>query len=674
MRGLVVGRCVGAAVAAAALIFTGAGPAARADDTSLGAVGGTARPIWSSDIRMDTETVQAICFGGFAEFRVDFRFVNEGAARRVRLGFPFRFGGNGEEQIDPPVGFQAWQGTRPLRVTVLRNGLRYGGGGYYVHQAVFTHGATMITVSYLTQPSGSAVGHSRADTGMASGMASWYDYWLHTGATWAGPIGTAVVRFSFADTFRGAGVGLTRAQVPRGVPVTSPAGWTTPLPHTVQWAFSSYEPSVARPSRWWYTQPGSDITLGFGALAGRTATTPKWTCSSAATGFDPRVDGSPGSGGMPWAEGVPGLGKGEWLQATFNRPVRLRELRIQPGNVGDPASFREFARPKTLTAVFSDGSTRVLHFADAPTLQRFPVDVQTRSVRLVIDSAYAGTDFPGTCISIVEFGCRRAPGFAPFARLIADPKATGHLTAEAGRAALPAPAPRPAPPWVIDDRETLDGGDLLGISPWARFPADKAPFRQPSTLAVLRARDSAVRLPEAGVAGEPVAVYALSSWSFEVRYPRGIDLLVNTRPVRVGRLALLRELLRETRAMPPYEDGRKVPFDLVSIGRHVVGLARPGRALGASCGDGDTLVPGQLFWRTRDATYHLYDHAGSVTIDHLVAVARSMLSPATAAQAVPMPLAATSHGRWWLRLAAGEILLVCMLAGLVFWMGRRAAL
>ena len=77
------------------------------------------------------------------------------------------------------------------------------------------------------------------------------------------------------------------------------------------------------------------------------------------------------------------------------------------GNNRHVWSFAQFARPKTMTAEFSDGSSTTLHLADAPTLQRFPVDVTTDSVKLTIRTVYHGTDYPAACISEVEFGGRR---------------------------------------------------------------------------------------------------------------------------------------------------------------------------------------------------------------------------------------------------------------------------
>ena len=200
---------------------------ARADDSSLGATGGTISAVPARNIRLDAETVQAVCFGSFAEYRVDFRFVNDGPARTMRLGFPFSSPVGGTHGTERPIGFQAWQGGKPLPVRAIATGVMYGGRpshGYFVHSARFPHGATTITVSYLSQESATAQYRKAGDAATASGMAAWYEYWLHTGATWSGPIGTAVVRYGFADTFRGRGLGLTAGEAVRGVPVTTP-GW-----------------------------------------------------------------------------------------------------------------------------------------------------------------------------------------------------------------------------------------------------------------------------------------------------------------------------------------------------------------------------------------------------------------------------------------------------------------
>lgn len=611
-------------------------PVALADDTELGATGGSVYPIRSADIRMAAETVQAVCFGRFAEYRVDFRFVNDGKARKVRLGFPFADTVSSEHGTERPVGFQAWQNGRPLTVrTVEARGQGKGWThGYFVHEALLPHGSTVITVSYLSHASATATVRRRdvspGDPGF--GMASWYTYWLHTGSTWKGPIGEAVVRYRFADTFAGRDIRLTAAEALGDyVRVTAPPDWTRPLPRTCQWQFADFEPKPAHPSDWWEPESRFDVTLGFASPMRRRVTGGAWTWSSvAAERFGDKNDDNLQDGQLDscWAEGVPGPGTGEWLEARFKRPRRLRELRILPGNNAYGSAFKRFARPRTLTAVFSDGSHALLRLKDAATLQRFPVNVTTRSVRLVIRSVYLGTDYPATCISEVEFGTQPAPGYAPFRRLIDDPRATGRLTAWAGRAA---PAPRPSTRTTdlqeAQDAEICACGDLIGISDYEPFPADAAPFKEPASLAAIRAKDRAVTLPEPTLVGEPIAVNALSYRTYEIRYASGIDLLVNTRLTDRPRVSLLSELAEETRYMEPYTDHRKIPFDLVTVGHQVVGLGRPGTVSCSDCEDDARSVPGQVFWRDGDSSYHLYARAKAVTTDKLVAVARSLIEP-----------------------------------------------
>jgi hypothetical protein len=645
--------------------FLSSRPVALADDTSLGATGGTVYPIRSTDVRLDAETVQATCFGEFVEYRVDFRFVNEGAARTLRLGFPFDYADYRENDSEPPVGFQAWQDGEPLvvRVVPARPGDGPATDGYFVHETRLPHGTTMITVSYLTQYSGSARGRRAGvqpnDPGF--GMANWCEYWLHTGSTWKGPIGEAVVRYRLAESFDGRNVGLTDAEADVEVAVTAPAGWTKPLPRTYQWRFAAFEPTPNDDPGWWEPQSDYDVTLGFGDPMESGATTGKWAWSSAASTGD-LDDGAyegiqDGDLGSCWAEGVPGPGVGEWAEARFKRPQYLRELRILPGNNAYLAAFTKYARPKVLKTVFDDGTSATLRLRDAPTLQRFPVDVTTRTVRLVVESVYLGTDYPGTCISEVEFGTEEAPGYASFADLMADDRATGRLPSWAGP---PAPAPK-QPARNVEWREAGDAeaiacGDLIGVDQWEPFPADDAPFKEPAELADIVRRGSPVPLPDPERTGEAEEVNALSAWTYEVRYSSGIDLLVNTALRQVPFTSVLAEL-DETDYFLPYEDQRALPYDVQSIGDCVVGVARPGVIVEECACPGDSgTVPGQVFWRDRDLSYHLFARSEEVTTDELVEVATSLIDPSLlrAAEAADSRSNRTARA-WVVTLAAVAI-------------------
>lgn len=640
-------------------------PVALANDSSIGATGGSVYPIWTTDVRLAAETVQAVCFGSFVEYRVDFRFVNEGTGQGVKLGFPFTDTVSGERGTERPIGFQAWQNGEPLTVRAVP--ARYKDGkttaGYFVHEAWFPRGATTITLSFLAHESGTAVarrsGLTPDDPGF--GYANWYEYWLHTGSTWKGSIGKAVVRYRLADSFCGRDIELSAADASESVPVTAPQGWSKPLPQTYQWQFLDFEPKSAGESDWW--KPGSpfDVTLGFDGWRTRRSTQVRWTWSSVAAERFGSEDGDrlqDGSLATCWAEGAVGPGIGEWVEARFKRPTRLRELRIVPGNNEYVSAFTRYARPKTLTAVFSDGSSVLLHLKDAPTLQRFPVDVTTRTIRLVVESVYLGTDYPAACISEVEFGTERAPGYAPFARLISDPGATGRLTAWAGPAA-PAldDAPRATDWQERDDAEFNACGDLIGISEYAAFAADEAPFREPASLADIAQRHSTVPLPDVELVGAATSVNALSYWTYEIRYASGVDLLVNTRLSGVYSRSVLAELVDEAEYVESYEDERRLPFDLLTIGDTVVGVARPGTIV-SDCSEGSECtrsLPGQVFWRDGDRSFHLYARSNTVSTEQLVAIARSLIEPAADVAQEPAATQASSSWQWWVAgcVAAG---------------------
>ncbi len=104
-----------------------------------------------------------------------------------------------------------------------------------------------------------------------------------------------------------------------------------------------------------------------------------------------------------WIEGVDGPGLGEWIRFDFDREINLHRILIQPGYFKSPQIWAENNRIESLTAFFSDGSSRELTFANRMDSQKVDVgSVKTRWVRLVIKSVYYGTD-PDTAISEVAF-------------------------------------------------------------------------------------------------------------------------------------------------------------------------------------------------------------------------------------------------------------------------------
>ena len=363
---------------------------AVADDTSVGGVGGDVYPLSSADIRMESETVQAIVYAQFAEYRVDFKFVNQGKAQTVTLGFPFLVTVPGDDG-NAPVAFQAWQDGRPLAVTLGKAAstddlAQPGRMGYYLHQATFPPGATMITVSYLAQPTVQAgdrfpeLTPAPFKTSAFAECAAWYTYLLHTGATWQGTIGKAVIRYQFADSFLGWGIDIKEAQkassAQAGV-TTAPESYTRPDSRSYQWVFEDFEPTPSAVSG----ESPYDITLAF--------TQPVWAqtpgaqappsvgplpVDSSAFGAAASTEGLPAGfeaidGNLASAWGIAAPTAGKWLKVDLGGNPNLGEIRILPGKNDSLTSFYENSRPKTVKVTLSDGTTQIITLQDEPSFR-----------------------------------------------------------------------------------------------------------------------------------------------------------------------------------------------------------------------------------------------------------------------------------------------------------------
>lgn len=104
-----------------------------------------------------------------------------------------------------------------------------------------------------------------------------------------------------------------------------------------------------------------------------------------------------------WIEGIDGPGLGEWIRFDFDREINLHRILIQPGYFKSPQIWAENNRLESVTAHFSDGSSRDLTFANRMDSQKVDVgSIRTRWVRFVIKSVYYGSD-PDTAISEVAF-------------------------------------------------------------------------------------------------------------------------------------------------------------------------------------------------------------------------------------------------------------------------------
>ncbi|MGW1124696.1 NADase-type glycan-binding domain-containing protein [Streptomyces sp. NPDC002526] len=109
-----------------------------------------------------------------------------------------------------------------------------------------------------------------------------------------------------------------------------------------------------------------------------------------------------------WAPKATGAGAGEFLECTFDAPVRLRKMVVFPGTSTRTDEYLTQARPSRLIAELTaeDGtkSTKTIRLADQAGQQTFDVrGSQTVRIRLTVDSAYGTGKGRRVAVAEVEF-------------------------------------------------------------------------------------------------------------------------------------------------------------------------------------------------------------------------------------------------------------------------------
>ncbi len=355
---------------------------ALADAASIvGGGGGTVRPMDNLDIQLRSEHIRIQVHRSRAEFLVVYDFVNTtGREQTVRMGFPERAAFMEEEKLqdftvmdgDQPVPVQLEPGESEGRVI---NGQRLPPMDYYVFELTFAPGeAKRVTNAYWAW--------STEYRGLYS-----LDYYLHTGATWKGPIESVDVLVSLDPELVFPGPGLKKAGLdfaPPGYSLDSGAG-------QLSWHFENLEPT-----------PDQDLKLLY-LHAGRPYSTEMIASSVLDQDHYPLLV-MDGDQATAWAEGETGPGLGQWIMADFQEPggYEVYRVGVLPGWAKDDL-FTEYNRVKSATLHFSDGTSRKIELEDKQAMQFFEIEpVQTSYVKLVIDQVYRGTRYDDTCISEME--------------------------------------------------------------------------------------------------------------------------------------------------------------------------------------------------------------------------------------------------------------------------------
>lgn len=106
-----------------------------------------------------------------------------------------------------------------------------------------------------------------------------------------------------------------------------------------------------------------------------------------------------------WTEDAAGNGIGEYVHFEFSDTYRLDSIRIRGGNRRDHLHYTANSRPARITMTFSDGSSESFTMHDVYESQVLALSkpVMTSSLRITIDSVYAGNKYQDTVISDVFF-------------------------------------------------------------------------------------------------------------------------------------------------------------------------------------------------------------------------------------------------------------------------------
>jgi hypothetical protein len=109
-----------------------------------------------------------------------------------------------------------------------------------------------------------------------------------------------------------------------------------------------------------------------------------------------------------WVEGVAGSGIGEWFTLTFPGTIEVHSISMDVGYDRDADIFAKNNRIKKVTLVFSSGEQVELGFADRRGMQTIPLvrapgpNIETTTVKVVIDEVFPGTRYDDTCLAEIE--------------------------------------------------------------------------------------------------------------------------------------------------------------------------------------------------------------------------------------------------------------------------------
>lgn len=111
------------------------------------------------------------------------------------------------------------------------------------------------------------------------------------------------------------------------------------------------------------------------------------------------IDGDPKTAWVPTGNKS---GIGEWVEFSFDDPMKVDSLKIINGYGKSDATFMNNNRVKVAILEFSDGSKKTIKLKETSKSQIIQIGKKTRTIKLTISEVYKGKVYDDTCLSDID--------------------------------------------------------------------------------------------------------------------------------------------------------------------------------------------------------------------------------------------------------------------------------
>lgn len=143
-----------------------------------------------------------------------------------------------------------------------------------------------------------------------------------------------------------------------------------------------------------------------------------------------------------WVEGAPGLGRGEWVEARFDKPQRIHQVTVFGGRFSSSQEFKDFGHIEkaivSWTLVDGTAGEAPIWLGDTYEPATVPLGAEVKAVRLTLDALYDGARYSETHVAEIAFNWGQPLSEVPERLATYKASRQGKPAADASAAALTA--------------------------------------------------------------------------------------------------------------------------------------------------------------------------------------------------------------------------------------------